>query len=291
MKPGLLIPVILLGGVLFLSAAMFIKQSPKEEFLETRAALVVRQIGHRLLLHSGDSTSRVLPVKQLGNGHFQLEFQSQLSFVPDTLVNLVRKGIANNELPLDYLVNVFECNTNRIVYGFEIGAAYKEIVPCLGRTQPKGCYTIQISFIDFQERNFDNYSPFVIALLGMSLLVVAGRTYLRKEKKEVNIKITDGVSIGIYSFSAANQVLLCKEETIELSVKETKLLSLFSERQNQLISREELQKKVWEDDGVITGRSLDMFISKLRKKLKNDPSIQIINVHGKGYKLEVNLNA
>lgn len=287
MKPGLLIPIILLCGVLFLSAAMFIKQSPQEEFLETRAALVVRQIGHQLLLHSGDSTSRVLPVKQLGTGSFQLEFQSQLSFVPDTLVNIVRKDIAANELPLDYLVNVFECNTDKIVYGFEIGPIYKEIVPCLGRTQPKGCYTIQISFIDFPEGKSDNYSPYIIALLGMSLIAFVGRSYLKKEKKEVDTKITDGVAIGIYSFSVANQILLCKEETVELSVKESKLLSLFSERQNQLISREELLKKVWEDDGVITGRSLDMFISKLRKKLKNDPAIQIINVHGKGYKLEV----
>jgi DNA-binding winged helix-turn-helix (wHTH) protein len=288
MKTRLLITFLLLGIALLLTATMFIKQSPLEEFLEKRAALVVRQIGHQLLLHSGDSTSRVLPVKQLGNGLFQLEFQSQLSFVPDTLVNLVRKDIASSELPLDYLVNVFECNTERIVYGFEIGPTYKEIVPCLGRTQPKGCYTIQISFIDFQHGgNSYTYTPYLIALIGMTLIAFVGRTYFRKEKKEAGIKITDGVAIGIYSFSAANQVLTCHEETIELSVKEAKLLTLLSERQNQLISREELLKKVWEDDGVITGRSLDMFISKLRKKLKNDPAVQIINVHGKGYKLEV----
>ena len=70
-------------------------------------------------------------------------------------------------------------------------------------------------------------------------------------------------------------------------LKEAKLLSIFATRQNDLISREELLKKVWEDDGVFTGRSLDMFISKLRKKLKNDPCVQITNVHGKGYKLEI----
>jgi DNA-binding response OmpR family regulator len=45
-------------------------------------------------------------------------------------------------------------------------------------------------------------------------------------------------------------------------------------------------KKVWEDEGVITGRSLDMFVSKLRKKLSNDPHVQIAGVHGKGYRLE-----
>ncbi len=101
------------------------------------------------------------------------------------------------------------------------------------------------------------------------------------------ITIADGVLIGTYSFSLSNQLLISDLETIELSDKEAKLLSIFAAQPNQLISREELLKKVWEDDGVFTGRSLDMFISKLRKKFKNDASVQITNVHGKGYKLEI----
>ena len=59
-------------------------------------------------------------------------------------------------------------------------------------------------------------------------------------------------------------------------------------RPNQIIKREELTKKVWEDNGVFVGRSLDTYISKLRKKLQDDDSIQLINIHGIGYKLEVN---
>jgi hypothetical protein len=231
----------------------------------------------------------VLPVKQLGKGVFQLEFQSQLSFVPDTLVKLVRNDIASSELPLDYLVNVFDCASMKVIYGFEIGPTYKEIVPCLGRVQPKGCYTIQISFIDFQSaRNSGNqYLIYFMALMGVSLVAFVGRFYLKKEEKTGPVKIADGIAIGRYVFSIENQLLRFNDETIELSAKEAKLFSLFAERQNQLITREELLKKVWEDEGVITGRSLDMFISKLRKKLKNDPAVQLINVHGKGYKLEI----
>jgi DNA-binding winged helix-turn-helix (wHTH) protein len=56
---------------------------------------------------------------------------------------------------------------------------------------------------------------------------------------------------------------------------------------NQIIKRDELTKKVWEDNGVFVGRSLDTYISKLRKILKDDDSIRITNVHGVGYKLEV----
>jgi DNA-binding winged helix-turn-helix (wHTH) protein len=201
----------------------------------------------------------------------------------------VRNDIASSELPLDYLVNVFDCNSDRIVYGFEIGSTYKEIVPCLGRVQPRGCYTIQISFIDFQAKQsvISRYGMYALAVIGMSLIGLVGKSYFKKEKKPASLPATDGVSIGSYIFSRTNQSLQLKEETIELSAKESKLLSLLAAQKNQLITREELLKKVWEDEGVITGRSLDMFISKLRKKLKDDPAVQIVNVHGKGYKLEV----
>jgi DNA-binding response OmpR family regulator len=55
----------------------------------------------------------------------------------------------------------------------------------------------------------------------------------------------------------------------------------------ELTSRDDLIQQVWINEGVITGRSLDMFVSKLRKKLSADPALRITNVHGKGYKLEV----
>jgi hypothetical protein len=290
MKSGFSISILLFGLALLLSSALFITNDPKDEFLEDRAELVVRQIGHNLLLQSGDLTSRVLPVKQLSPGVYQLEFQNNFSFVPDTLVNIVRSNLAQINLPVGYIVNVFDCASNGVVYGFEISPGYREIVPCLGRAQPMGCYSIQISFIDFQSsQNISRFYPLMlVALFSLSLVAYFGRRiYLKKEKEEDPITVIDGIPIGTYSFSLSNQLLRSDLETIELSDKEAKLLSIFAAKQNQLISREELLKKVWEDDGVFTGRSLDMFISKLRKKFKNDPSVQITNVHGKGYKLEI----
>ena len=63
---------------------------------------------------------------------------------------------------------------------------------------------------------------------------------------------------------------------------------LFTSQPNEIIKREELTKKVWEDHGVFVGRSLDTYISKLRIKLKEDTSIKLINIHGVGYKLKIN---
>ena len=74
---------------------------------------------------------------------------------------------------------------------------------------------------------------------------------------------------------------------ISLSKKECELLAIFIDSPNQIIKRDELTKRVWEDNGVFVGRSLDTYISKLRKKLKDDTSIKLTNIHGVGYKLEI----
>jgi DNA-binding response OmpR family regulator len=93
--------------------------------------------------------------------------------------------------------------------------------------------------------------------------------------------------IGHFKFYPDQLILVKEAEKIQLSNKECELLALFAEKPNEVIKREELTKKVWEDNGVVVGRSLDTYISKLRKKLSSDASIQLANVHGVGYKLVV----
>jgi DNA-binding response OmpR family regulator len=81
--------------------------------------------------------------------------------------------------------------------------------------------------------------------------------------------------------------LLVGSEVISLTDKECKVLELLNNNFGELIPRDTLMQKIWINEGVITGRSLDMFVSKLRKKLSGDPELRITNVHGKGYKLEI----
>jgi DNA-binding response OmpR family regulator len=89
------------------------------------------------------------------------------------------------------------------------------------------------------------------------------------------------------SFDALNRKLLMNGNTIDLTRTETRVLGIFALSPNEAIERSRLQKEIWEDEGVIVGRSLDMFISKLRKKMEIDPSIELVNIHGKGYRLEI----
>lgn len=279
-----------------LSVGLFMAAMNRQDtdgFLENRAMITVRAIGHQLLLASHDSTSRVLPVKQLAHGIFQLEFQNDFGFMPDTLVNIVMANLEKLHVPLNYLVNVFDCKTHEMVYAFEINPERNVIIPCLGRVQPVGCYSIQIAFVDMGTVSspFRKYSPYAAGMVIIALLFFVGRQGLARKSLMTRMTgSTDSIHsvvIGNTHFFPAQQKLMINQETIELSKKETQLLEIFTAQPNQLISRERLLKQVWEDAGVFTGRSLDMFISKLRKKLKADSSLALSNVHGQGYKLEV----
>lgn len=97
------------------------------------------------------------------------------------------------------------------------------------------------------------------------------------------------IAIGSLLFFKESQQLLAGATIIPLTAKEAKLLQVFAVAQQEVIDRNQLMKEVWEDEGVIVGRSLDMFVSKLRKKLQADPRVSLLNIHGKGYKLAIGL--
>jgi DNA-binding response OmpR family regulator len=97
----------------------------------------------------------------------------------------------------------------------------------------------------------------------------------------------DMFTLGSMSFNAEVRTLIINGKTIDLTKTETRVLRIFALSPNEAIERSRLQKEIWEDEGVIVGRSLDMFISKLRKKLEFDPNIKIAVIRGKGYKLEI----
>ncbi|QRR04241.1 winged helix-turn-helix transcriptional regulator [Dyadobacter sandarakinus] len=104
-----------------------------------------------------------------------------------------------------------------------------------------------------------------------------------------NEPIPELAALGNFLFNVKAQCLLLGSEAITLTDKECKVLELLHKNFGELTPRETLMQEVWINEGVFTGRSLDMFVSKLRKKLSLDPELRITNVHGKGYKLEMSL--
>jgi hypothetical protein len=205
------------------------------------------------------------------------------------LVAIVNSSLQIAKLPKRYIVEVINCNTLEVSYSFQItGTKEQNIVPCLGRVLPLDCYTVQVLFIENDSFMSANKNLIIIGLLILILTLVAITYFKRKPKTNLINKLDDHIKIGNYKFYEAQNKLVKDAVEIKLSTKECELMNMFSSQQNQVIKRDVLIKKIWEDNGVFVGRSLDTFISKLRKKFKDDDSINIINVHGVGYKLEVN---
>lgn len=95
-------------------------------------------------------------------------------------------------------------------------------------------------------------------------------------------------SIGMYEFDSKLRVISSNGNKQKLSPKESDLLKLLCQNKNELLSRETALRKIWGEDGYFTARSMDVFITKLRKYLKDDSNIEIRNIHGSGFILETN---
>jgi DNA-binding winged helix-turn-helix (wHTH) protein len=363
------------GITMVMPAILFLASSftnhPDPDLRAKQVNLLIRQIGHQLLLQAGDSTSRVLPVTEIKEGTFQLAFENEFVFNNDSLMMLTERLLPKRQFPSGYTVTVHDCVNATIVYGFQVGNTTSDITACRGRHQPSGCFIIEFTFPDFYESvaqkkeeqkeagieqlagelkpskvdpqvtplkpeavktttfNDDtnagtqesqslkadlpeaNSKPEdvktitleyrLINLVSSGILVLLGVTFLigrfgrnlvpipMQSQNSAIIKesVPEVSALGKFIFDVKGQRLLLGSEVTSLTDKECKVLGLLNKNFGELIPRETLMQKVWINEGVITGRSLDMFVSKLRKKLSGDPELRITNVHGKGYKLEI----
>jgi DNA-binding response OmpR family regulator len=116
----------------------------------------------------------------------------------------------------------------------------------------------------------------------MEELIVRMNSLLERIKLQQN---EEAILIGKYVFNRKTQILLLEDQEQPLTHKENELLYHLSESRNDVLDRTMILKKLWGDDDFFTARSMDVFITKLRKKLSADTAIQILNVRGHGYKL------
>lgn len=286
----------------------------KNEHPDKHLEILLRNIGHQVLLNSSDSTSRVLPVQKLNDHTFRISFENSFGFTPDTLMNIIHSQLAAAHISKDYTVSVNECLRNQIIFAYEVNTSAGDLKPCRGRQQKKGCYIIEISFFT---RQIFNYAWLLVLLVPLALLgayfspwwknletndVAEEETVSGKDEpvagkiandnvvidlnEETSLAFVRHKMIGSFRLDETKGILCLNDQTIELSDKEAKALGIFASTQNTVVDRDYLRKILWEDEGVIViNRNVDVLISKLRKKLSADPSISIVNVHGKGYKL------
>lgn len=106
-----------------------------------------------------------------------------------------------------------------------------------------------------------------------------------KRSKDINKNVNDIFKIGNYTFDYRRHILSIDKDEQKLTSKEADLLKLLCENENSVLDRRIALKKIWKDDSYFNARSMDVYIVKLRKYLKRDPSVELINVHGIGFKL------
>lgn len=266
-----------------------------QQYKEASLANSLRVVGDQLLLQANDSTSRVLAI-EAEDGVYTIGFEEELSIVPDSLVKLLKSTFEGQESLGRYLVKVISCDSNKVVYSYQmIQNDDRTIVNCKLRALPVACYKIQLIFRDSppqalntaqSEREMEPNTDwmYVFPLLGIALAIFI---YYRRKTRTKEKTSRSIIRLGKFHFDPMDAKLILQEESIELSGKEAMLLELLHNSINRTVKREVILKEVWGDEGDYVGRTLDVFISKLRKKLSADPDVKIVNYRGVGYRLVV----
>lgn len=254
--------------------------------------VVVRMIADEFLLQIGDSTSRIMPIENI-NGRYLIQFENELSFEPEILSMAAIKMVEKTNFPKSFIIETEKCSTNEVVHSFEISSKKDDsMIPCKSRALPKDCYKIYFTIL----LNGNKPMPFSVKekvvgvdfsfayLIACGVLLIGFSWYWLKRKNTFIIN-SAWIQVGEYHFDKKGMKLICKGKSEELSSKEASLLDLLYSNINQTVNREHILQVVWGDEGDYLGRTLDVFISKLRKKLEADPHIKIVNIRGVGYRM------
>jgi DNA-binding response OmpR family regulator len=277
------VPVLALPLLVWLLSAASV-EVPKGLSPE-KVNLALRRTADRLLRQSGDQTSRIPAIEQVGTNVWRVRLEQPFRYeeLPATLqASLDLYGIQQA-----YNVALRRCVSAIIDLGYHQSDVRKDTVPCMGREMPTGCHFIEISFLENENKAWwvNNGALILLALGGLASIWFLGRQKPTQILPDA-VNNSEALLFGNSRLDAAAQILSCGDARQALTFRETKLLRLFATSPNQVLERDFILQEVWADEGVLVGRSVDMFVSRLRKKLAIDPSVGIVAVHGLGYRLE-----
>jgi hypothetical protein len=275
--------IFILLGLSLSSIVAFIGR--KDDTLTKHTEVTLRQIGHRLLWHAGDSSSQVLPIQRINDNTYQILFSKPFAFIHDSLISIVNTSLANGHLAGHYFVDMKNCSKAETVFAYEMDPSSGNVIACEGRSSDSGCYFLEIRFVKDKKASWYWLIPAAL-ILAMGGYLAYNR--LKPQPTSSTVLGDDTQRIGQYVFDANQQCLQFGNENIPLNENETLALSIFVENLQQTVTRDQLMKQIWEDKGLIViDRNVDVLVSKLRKKLQADPSVKILNVHGRGYKMVI----
>lgn len=274
-------------GLFFLGGGV---QAFGSDYPEKQLEVVLRQIGNRVLLTSGDTTSRVLPVTRKANT-FTIQFQQPIRLNSDSLYDIVAYELQRIHIS-KFIAEVKNCGSEEVVLAFMYTSASDSLLPCKGRDTDPACYQLLITLPDLHQPQKASLWWWIL-LFPLAIALIFWQFQKRSAGPDPAAPITDPGNIpqlprvGRYQFDPIKARLYLDGAVTALSDKESRLLELLLESRNQPLDRETLMAEIWGEKGVLViSRNIDVLVSKLRKKLADDPTIRIANVHSVGYKLE-----
>lgn len=273
-----------------------IKQERQEE-------VAMRLIGHHVLLASGDTASLVLPVERTGD-RYRIRFSEPFGFDPGKLTATVDSVVRSTGIASRYIVEFVSCDSGQVVHSWQAALRPEQgMMPCMGREQPVACYQLWFTILERDPAAFaqdhvrneadlaggDEEQGHTWLLLLIGALALGGLAFVihNKRRRPAPNEDPNLIRIGEFLFNPRNMELSFKNERVRLTSKEADLLQLLSASPNDTVARETILATVWGDEGDYVGRTLDVFVSKLRKKLEADANVRIVNIRGVGYRLVV----
>jgi Transcriptional regulatory protein, C terminal len=251
--------------------------------------LALRRAADQVLRLSGDSLSRIPAVEQKAATTWQLRLDASFQYA--LLATILDSAFLVYKINMGYEVAVRNCSDSLIVLGYHHLDVKRSKVPCGDREAEDSCKFIEIRF--HSPINTNGTKPiWPYVLYASSLLILfVGKAYWRKSSATPQVAVSEQekawVSLGNSRLDPIRQILDINGYTQKLTYREAKLLAFFAEHQNQLVDRDLILQSVWADEGILVSRSVDMFVSRLRKKLSADQGLRIVAVHGVGYRFEV----
>jgi|TARA_R110000737_G_scaffold349438_2_gene385654 hypothetical protein len=251
--------------------------------------LALRQTGHLLYESCGDTFSQIPAVEQTGEAEFKLKLENGFDY--DKLPEILNGSLKNFGVTNSYIVSILTCESESIVLGYNNVSFQNEVVACRSREQDELCKIIMLNIQDpVPVTSEADYSMFWLLLFGVIPFLVF---YINRKKIEAPEaepmfvkENTKYLAVGSSSFDPTGLLFSHNGAEKAMTFREGKLFEYFINHKNQVLKRDDIQNHVWEDEGVIVGRSLDVFVSRLRKIIKDDDTLAIKNIHGVGYRLE-----
>jgi DNA-binding winged helix-turn-helix (wHTH) protein len=309
-----------LGGITVYALLANRAVEPHDSDLSQRINLALRRTAHLLLRQSGDSTSTIAPIRQTDAQTYHVDLKKRFNY--DSLPRFLQNSLAVFNIKNGYNVMVWRDTPDTLLLGythFDVANYLKTdtvnaTIPCLGRD-------LAATNLSFSVR-FDTLSPkeslrtvirtaapltgilgFIGAMAALFLWFLTTRgnnekwavqslkTRILVEKTTISTLKTDVIPIGTSFFDLKNQTFTTNGIEQTMTFQEAQLFHLFCQHPNELLDRETILKTVWDDEGVLITRSVDVFISRLRKIIKQDAALKITNIHGRGYRLDVQATA